>query len=448
MLLSASPILGKSPMPPFEVRFLVALFAAALVSACAGVGGGPGNVVPTPPKSISGVAMLGPVAGADVAISGTAGVLGSGTTREDGSFGPISYSGSYNGPLRIEVTGNAASTWTCDLLRGCGSGLVFYQPGDGIEFDASLEAVVPTAADGQFVSVSMLSNFAARRLDVLGSLSTSNVNTANADIADLVRLVLGGIFDDLTLELPDDFISVELFDLQGLPAPGDEDDALSMLLTLLNSGLMGLVRYPQTTGEFIDLISDGVSMQPELPISQPGPFTASQESFLTMLIGQAIEARSAGGPTADTINALLSPNDLNVLANSVGSALATLPGLWLGRFDLDVFVNDQSLENPILRELAVLTNTGAQLQPSDYDVRVSARDGGDWLSATTVSIDGTPHVRLDFDREQVQTLPNAIHEAHLETYSTTGEFRRHHLRVRLHLSFRPAGGSRSDHYRR
>ena len=240
--------------------------------------------------------MLGPVAGADVEITGTGGVLGSGTTREDGNFGPITYSGSYSGPLRIEVTGNAESTWICDFLIGCGSGLVFYQPGDSIEFDATLEAVVPTATAGHFVSVSMLSNFAAKRVDVLGGLSTANVNSANADIADLLRLVLGGTFDDLSLELPNDFIFVELFDLQDLPAPGDEDDALSMVLTLLNSGLMGLARYPQTTGEFIDLISDDVSNQPVLPISQPHPFTASQESFLTVFIGQGIEAWGGGRP--------------------------------------------------------------------------------------------------------------------------------------------------------
>ena len=353
---------------------------------------------------------------------------------EDGNFGPITYSGSYSGPLRIKVTGNAESTWICDFLIGCGAGLVFYQPGDSIEFDATLEAVVPTATAGHFVSVSMLSNFAAKRVDVLGGLSTANVNSANADIADLLRLVLGGTFDDLSLELPNDFIFVEVFDLQDLPAPGDEDDALSMVLTLLNSGLMGLARYPQTTGEFIDLISDDVSNQPVLPISQPHPFTASQESFLTVFIGQGIEARKAGGPTVGSINDLLSPNDLNVLIRSAGTALFRLPALSLGTLDLNVFVNDRALESPILRELAVFTSTGAHLQPSDYKVRVFPRDGGPWLSATTVSINGTPHVRLDFDRRQITTLPNSIYEATLETYSTTGKFRRHILRVRLDLT--------------
>lgn len=425
-------------MPPRAVRLLVGLIVAALVSACGGGGGGGGGpgatVPPLPPKSISGVAMLGPVAGADVEVTGTTGLLGSGKTREDGNFGPISYPGSYSGPLRIVVTGNTASTWICDYLGGCGAGLVAYQPGDSIEFDATLEAVVPTATDDQFVSVSMLSNFASKRLDKLGSLNTANVNRANADIADLVRLVLGGVFDDLSLELSDDFMLVELFDLQDLPAPGNDDDALSMLLTLLNSGLMGLVEFPQTTGEFIDAISNDVSTEPELPISHPNPLAASQESFLNVFIGQAFEARRAGGPTAASINDLLSPDNLGVLVDSAGRALLQLPALSLGTYSLRVFVDDKALASPIFRELAVSTSTGARLQLGDYDVRVYHFDSGAWLSATTLSIDGAPHVRLDFDRAQIETLPNGFHDAHLTTHSTTGEFRRHHMSVWLDVS--------------
>ena len=352
----------------------------------------------------------------------------------DGNFGPISYSGSYSGPLRVKVTGNAESTWICDFFIGCGSGPLLFQPGESIEFDATLEAVVPTEADGQFVSVSMLSNFAAKRVDVLGGLSTANVNSANADIADLVLLVLGSVFNDLSLELPDDFIFVELFDLQNLPEPGNADDALSIMMTLLNSSLMGLAEIPQTTGEFIDQISNDVSMQPALPLSHPNFFTASQESFLTVFIVQALEAMNAGSPTADSINGLLSPHDLDFVIYSLGTALLRMPALSVGTIDLRVFVNDQALRNPIVRERAVSTNTGAQLRPRDYDVRVFQNDGGNWLSATTLSIDGTPHVRLDFDRAQIATLPNGTYEAVLETHSTTGEFRRHSLRVLLNVS--------------
>ena len=141
--------------------------------------------------------MLGPVSGADVAITGSNGVLASTTTDVDGSFGPTTYSGSYSGPLRIEVTGNAGSIWICDYLVGCASSHVFRQPGESIPFDGTLEAVVPNATDGQFVSVSMLSHFGAKRVDELGGLSASNVNRANSDIADLVRHVLGDTFDGL-----------------------------------------------------------------------------------------------------------------------------------------------------------------------------------------------------------------------------------------------------------
>ena len=53
--------------------------------------------------------MLGPVSSADLEISGTGGVLATGTTAADGSFGPLSYDGSYNGPLRIRATGGAGA---------------------------------------------------------------------------------------------------------------------------------------------------------------------------------------------------------------------------------------------------------------------------------------------------------------------------------------------------
>ena len=229
--------------PLFSGRILAALLVAVSIAACGGGGGGSSSSTqppppPPPPSSIGGVTMLGPVANADVEVSGTSGVLGSGTTGADGSFGPISYSGSYSGPLRISVTGNAGSTWICDFQFGCPAGGNIFQFGQSVDFDGTLEAVLPSANDGQFVSVSLLSNFVAERVGLLGSLSSANVNSANADIANTIRSVLGNTFNDMTLVLPDNFSSIELFDLQNLPAPSGANDALSMLLTFLNSGLM------------------------------------------------------------------------------------------------------------------------------------------------------------------------------------------------------------------
>ena len=238
----------------------------------------------------------------------------------------------------------------------------------------------------------------------------------------------------LSVELPDDFVFAELFDLGDLPSSGQADAGLSMLLTLLNSGLAGLAEVPQTTGEFIDLISADVSMQPMLPVSHPSSFAASQESFLTVFVVQVVEARDRGGRTAESINRLLAPHSLDVLIDSAARALLRLPALSLGTLELSVLVDDRTLREPIVRELPVSTSTGAQLQPSDYDVRVLPVDGGDWLLATAVLVDGVPHVRLDFDRAQIAMLVNGIHESIVVTYSTTGEFRRHYLPVRLDLS--------------
>jgi Leucine-rich repeat (LRR) protein len=421
--------------PLFSGRILVALLVAVSIAACGGGGGGSSSSTQPPsPSSIGGVTMLGPVANADVEVSGTSGVLGSGTTGADGSFGPISYSGSYSGPLRVSVTGNAESTWICDFQFGCPAGGNIFQPGQSIVFDGTLEAVVPSANDGQFVSVSLLSNFVAERVDVLGNLSAANVNSANADIANTIRSVLGDTFNDMALALPDDFSSIELFDLQNVPAPGGADDALSMLLTFLNSALMGLADPLQTTGQFIDLISNDVAMQPALPISRRNFFDASQESLLTVFLVQTIEFFNLGGPVLDSINALLLPVDLNFVINSAFNTFIAMPALSLGTFDLDVFVDDLALQGAIFRELEVFTNTGAQLQPGDYDVEVFPVDGGNWLSASAVSIGGIPHVRLDFDNALIATLPNGSYLAGVETYSTSGDFRRHGMNVWLNLS--------------
>lgn len=416
---------------------MAVLIVAGSVAACGGGGGGaPANTQQPPPPSrtIGGVVMLGPVANADVELRGTSGVLGSGSTATDGSFGPISYSGSYSGPLRITVTGNAASTWICDFFIGCGSGSTFYQPGQSIEFDGTLEAVLPTATNGQFVSVSLLSNFAAERVDVLGGLTSANVNSANADIADTIRSVLGNTINNMSLVLPDNFSSIELFDLQNLPAPGGANDALGVLLTLLNSGLMGLPEFPQTTGQFIDLISNDIATQPMLSVSDPNFFAASQESLITVFLVQAIDIFDVGGARAASIEALLSPADLVFVLNNTFDTYLAMPALDLGTFDLDVFVDDLALQGAISRDVEVFTNTGALLQPGDYGVNVFPIDGGDWLSAAPVSIGGISHVRLNFNNGLIRTLPNGTYEAFVETYSATGDFRRHDLSVWLTLT--------------
>jgi len=417
----------------FHGRLLVALLVAITIAACGGGSSAPAGVQPPPPKSISGVVMLGPVANADVEVSGTAGMLGSGTTRADGTFGPIDFSNSYTGPLRITVTGNAGSTWICDNFIVCAAGGAIFQAGDSIDFDGTLEAVLTTAVDGQFVSVSMLSNFAAARMDVLGALTSTNIDTAYADIAGTIRIVLGDAINDLSLVLPDVFASIELFDLQNLPAPGGADDALSVLLTFLNSGLMGLGTPQLTTGEFIDLISNDIAANPVLSVSDPDFFAASMESLLTMFLVQASSAGDPAGPLAALINALLAPADIDDVLLSTFTTFIAMPALDLGVFDLPILVDDVALQAPIFRELPVTTNTGELLQASEYGVDDVELGAPNWLTATAVMNGGLPFVRIDLNNAVIGSMANGTYEAFVEAFSTTGEFRRHSVRVIMTL---------------
>ena len=73
---------------PALSRVAVLCIITSVIAAC---GGGGDSGAPPPPanKTISGVVMLGPVAGADVEVSGTTGVLATGTTDTSGNFGPL-----------------------------------------------------------------------------------------------------------------------------------------------------------------------------------------------------------------------------------------------------------------------------------------------------------------------------------------------------------------------
>ena len=209
---------------------------------------------PVPPSNISGIAMLGPVQQADVAVLGVNGVLATGTTSADGSFGPLSFSGTYNGPLRIIVKGTASSTWTCDFRPGCPANGQIQAFGAEMTFDGNLEAVLPSAGASQFVTVSLLSHLASARAEFLGGLTSGNVDLANDDIVSLIRTVMLDTFTSLSIDIESDFATIELFDISNPPAAGGADDPIRALLSLFNSGLVALANPNDTTGTFLDFI--------------------------------------------------------------------------------------------------------------------------------------------------------------------------------------------------
>lgn len=411
---------------------------ALLLSACGGGGGGgsspPPPPAPPPPKSVSGVVMLGPVANSDIEIRGTSGVLATATTDVQGRFGPVDYSGSYSGPIEFVATGNSASTWTCDFLIGCFFNLALLPPGSSLEYDGTLKAVRPAAVDGDFVSVSMLSDFVAARTEALGGLTAGNVNAASADIAEMLRGLLSETLLNLNLDLPDDFVSIELFDVQDLPPPGGSDDAMSMLLSLFNSGLAGLAQPTESIGQVIERLRAQVAADPVLPVSDPGFSEATLEAFSLVFLIQALEYPNAIPAMAAAADALLAPSTLNDVGAHAIAAFEQLPALTFGIFDLDVFADDAALQNPIVIDLPIASSDGGPLGAGDYGVQAIPRDGGIWLSATPAIINGVAHVRLQFDSAVIGALPNGLYSALLTVFDNTGRYRRETIIVNLTVS--------------
>ncbi|MGI9272258.1 MAG: hypothetical protein ACR2QT_10815 [Woeseiaceae bacterium] len=427
---------------PNRFRGLFLSMLAVVLSACGGGGsGGGGSNNPqtpsTPPKSISGVVMLGPVSSADIEISGTGGVLVSGTTAADGSFGPLSYNGSYSGPLRIRAIGTAGSTWICDFRIGCPIDGAIIPWGSSVNFDGTLEAVRSAATSGDFVSVSFLSNLAAKRVDVLGTLTAANADAAHADIAAMIRAILGEQLTDLGLTLPDDFASLELFDLQNLPAPGGPDDPVSLLLSFLNSSGMGLSNPNQTTGQFLDLISGQIAAQPVLPISGQDFLDPSQESFVAAMLIQLLETQNANDPPISMFDALLSPFNINDVLDSTFDTYFAIPAL-NPVSDVYEFINDAALQSLIVRDIPITTSTGAQLNLGDIGTDVLAfgptPPTTPWFTATPVLVAGQPNVRIELNNAAIATLANDTYTLTVEVFSTTGEYRRGYFDVTIDVA--------------
>jgi DNA-binding beta-propeller fold protein YncE len=371
--------------------------------------------------------MLGAVQNADVELVGTNGRLGMGRTDANGRFPPISFSGNYDGPLRIVVSGDGASTWICDFRLGCSVNGSFFNFGDSIAFDFVLEAVLPNAADGQMVSVSQLSNFVSARAALLGTLSSANVMQAEADIAAMLELILGDTLANLGIALPSSFSSIELVDISQLPTSGGATDQLGVLLSLLNSALMGLSTDLDTAGDFVLNISASVAAEPILPVAASLSREPSQEIFLAAFLLQVIDFIDFPDAATAALNDLLLPQSLDSVRDSAVDTWLALPALWPEQpqfYDIYVPIDDATLQNPIEQTFEVITNTGAVLTTADIDVSITSDMSGDWLTAQVVEINGLPHVHLEFDNAAIAALPNGSHVALVETFSLTGEYRR------------------------
>ena len=420
-------------------RIWLVRLCAIVLAACGGGGGGGGPTSNPPPpapqpKTISGVVLLGPVANADVEVVGTSGSLGTGTTDANGRFGPISYSGSYDGPLRITVTGTANSTWVCDYHLGCAAEGLHVPVGDTLTYDGTLEAVLADASDDQYVSVSMLSDIVSKRLNILGDLTAANVETAYSDIATTIRSIFGDTFASVSVSLPDNFASVPLFDPLNLPEPGSSSDALSLVLSYVNSVFVRIHDPLATTGDSVAAISEAFARQPDLPVASIDVLQPSRAILLGSFFFQVQAVAVNTDFDSVAADSLLSPANLLDLYNAATATFDVLPALQLPQATLSFVVDEASVQTDIVTELPVQTTTGELLQEGAYEVLVAnIGTGGDWLGGETFIRDDIPYIRVVLDNAVLQSLPNDSYNEVLLVYSTSGEYRLTGLEVDIEV---------------
>ena len=173
------------------VRYLaVCVLSALLLSACGGGGGsssssgtgsGDSAVTPPPPKAVSGTAVKGVIANADVTAHAIqfgviSELLASTNTDASGNYS-LMIPGEYEGPVLITISArnDGSSLMTCDGAGGCGdftglsehdsniNGSIDFGEQYNLPNDFSLRALVPARQVGQLanVDVTLLTHLAA-----------------------------------------------------------------------------------------------------------------------------------------------------------------------------------------------------------------------------------------------------------------------------------------------
>ncbi|MEO1201476.1 MAG: hypothetical protein AAFX10_02130, partial [Pseudomonadota bacterium] len=422
-----------------QYRVVAIALAAMLLVGCGGGGGGgtPSPPDPTPPtqtpdpdpdpapdpdpepdpvNSLSGEVLLGAVAAADVEIIGSEGPLATGVTNEDGSFGPIEYPGTYTGPLRIRVTGNAASTWECDLYAGCEVGDQDFSFGERIPFETTLEAIIPQAGTDQFVAVSLLSHFASIIAADPSRFTTTDFEIANDEIAGMINSVLGIAFDAVGSRPGGDFNSVDLPDLNRLADAGGTT-AQGALLALLNSSLLAGNVDAESLDTFIPFLAQQVAGNPSLVAAALDPRTPT---FIRLMNYVRQQLAGADAANAD-IDALLGSLTSSTLDSLLEQRVASFPSLEADSvFDfVPFFINSLALRQESFIATAP-PESGINNLADELTFRISGNGPAELINAPTVfnSSEGTV-VRLSVNAVVADSLPNGTYTYDVEMIASS-----------------------------
>ena len=304
--------------------------------------------------------------------------------------------------------------------------------------------MLSSATDNQFVSVSALSNIVAKRVDALGAFNSVNIDAAHADIASMIRSVFGPVLSNLPITIPDDFSSLVLFDLRSLPSPGGANDAASLLLTFLNGALMGLAGIDQTTGQFLEQVSNEIAAQPVLPVAGSEFADPSLESLATVMFVQVAATANAGGPPAQAVEALLAPSNLRELIDASFQAIVAIPTLFAepgSSFDI---VDDTALLSPVIRDVPVTTSDHQGVRRDAGFARCDRHRRARRALGTDAQPDALAHCHTD-TRRQPGVRPDRIRQyrhcraAKRRLFAVPGNIQRQRV-VPAHL-FRSGHGS-------
>lgn len=253
------------------LRLLKLLLTGAVITitGCGGGGGG-GGPAAAGTTSVSGVAMKGPINGADVKVfavkaDGTVDrstVLGTNKTGADGSYS-VTLSSTTTGPVVVEVTANAGSTYADEATQA-----------SSVPFKATLRTVVPSVTGGAAIAVTPLTEMAYKKAEAApGGFSSANITAANQGV--------GTIFG------VSDIVASRPFDPTKAEPAGATDDQR---------------KYAAALGAFSQMVTDKRG-------------TANVEDALVSVLTEVGSEMAGGGISGDTLAAVINAADKFKAAN-------------------------------------------------------------------------------------------------------------------------------------
>ena len=233
MLLTAR-ITNPRQVPMTMGSIIGAIFCGVVMLALASCGDDNKLLESNAPLEISGIAVLGPIAGAQVVVFDEDDeLLGTDISGIDGRYGPIVLPNDHTGLLRVEVRPLADSTFICDYTGGCANGDNWIAFGGLVPYRSTLMAVVdstdiPAVED---VNVTPFTTAMVARLEALGGLTLDNFRQANGEIAHALSRLLG-------IDLPAQITTLTAIDLN---SPPENASAAEVTMAMANAGLISLI---------------------------------------------------------------------------------------------------------------------------------------------------------------------------------------------------------------